>query len=259
MPFADTKDLRIHYRFDGPQDAPVIVLSNSLGADVSAWEPQVPELARRFRVLRYDSRGHGLTQVTPGPYAIAQLAGDVVGLLDALQVGRAQFCGLSIGGQVGAWLGAHEGTRFERLALCNTGARIGTLETWNARIETVRTEGVRSITGPLMERWFSAAFRERSPQVVARARAMVEGTSTEGYVACCAAVRDADLGDDLAAIRRPTLVIAGRHDPATTPEQGRALAAGIAGARFVELEAAHLSNVEAAEAFTAALLGFLAA
>jgi 3-oxoadipate enol-lactonase len=259
MPFAGTRDLRIHYRFDGPADAPVLVLSNSLGADLSAWDPQVPELAKKHRVLRYDSRGHGQTAVTPGPYTLETLAGDVVRLLDVLQVPRARFCGLSIGGQVGAWLGAHAGARFERLVLCNSGALIGNAETWNARIETVRAEGLAAITGPLMERWFTAAFRERSPQAVAGARAMVESTPAAGYVACCAAVRDADLRADLAAIQAPTLVISGRHDPATPPELGRALAAGIAGARHVELEAAHLSNVEAADAFTAALIAFLAA
>lgn len=258
MPFAQTEDLRIHYRFDGPADAPVLVLSGSLGADVSAWEPQVPELAKRYRVLRYDSRGHGETAVTPGPYTVALLARDVVRLLDALDVARASFCGLSIGGQVGAWLGAHAGARFERLVLCNTGARIGSVETWNARIEAVLTHGLASITGPLMDRWFTAGFRERSPQVVARARAMVERTAPAGYAACAAAVRDADLRADLAAIQAPTLVISGRHDPATTPELGRELAAGIAGSRYAEVDAAHLSSIEAAEAFTATLLEFLA-
>lgn len=259
MPFADTPDLRIHHRFDGPADAPVLVLSNSLGADLSAWAPQVDELAKRYRVLRYDSRGHGRTAVTPGPCTIAQLGGDVVRLLDAVGVARACFCGLSIGGQVGVWLGAHAGPRIERLVLCNTGARIGHAEAWNARIEAVRTAGVASITGPLMERWFTAGFRKASPQAVARARAMVESTSAEGYAASAEAVRDADLHADLPAIAVPTLVIAGRHDPATPPDQGRALAAAIPGARYLELDAAHLSNIEAAGEFTAALLEFLPA
>jgi 3-oxoadipate enol-lactonase len=150
MPFADTKDLRIHHRFDGAADAPVLVLSNSLGTNLTAWDPQVLELSRRFRVLRYDSRGHGQTAVTPGPYSVAQLAGDVVGLLDALGIARARFCGLSVGGQVGQWLGAHAGGRFDRIVLCNTGARIGALETWNQRIATVRAEVSRP-SRPLME------------------------------------------------------------------------------------------------------------
>jgi 3-oxoadipate enol-lactonase len=160
---------------------------------------------------------------------------------------------------VGAWLGAHAGGRLDRLVLCNTGARIGDLATWNARIEAVRAQGVASITGPLMERWFTAGFRERSPGVVARTRAMVEATPREGYAACCEAVRDADLHADLPAIQAPTLVIAGGHDPSTTPAQGRELADSIRGAQYVELDAAHLSNIEAADAFTAAVLRFLAA
>ena len=259
MPFAETGELRIHHRFDGRADAPVLVLSSSLGADLSAWDPQVPALSREHRVLRYDSRGHGQTPMAPGPCTIARLATDVVRLLDALGIERASFCGLSIGGQVGTWLGAHAGARLDRLVLCNTGARIGDLATWNARIEAVRRQGVASITGPLMERWFTAAFRERSPDVVARTRAMVEATPREGYAACCEAVRDADLHADLPGILARTLVIAGRHDPSTTPEQGRELVAGIRGARYVELDAAHLSNIEAADAFTEAVLTFLAA
>lgn len=257
MPFAEVGPLRIHHRFDGPVDAPVLVLSSSLGADLSAWDPQVPALARAHRVLRYDSRGHGQTPVAPGPCTIADLATDVVRLLDALGIARASFCGLSIGGQVGAWLGAHAGDRIDRLVLCNTGARIGDLATWNARIESVRGHGVASITGPLMERWFTAAYRERSPDVVARTRAMVEATPRDGYAACCEAVRDADLRADLGAIRARTLVIAGRHDPSTPPALGRELADAIPGARYVELEAAHLSNIEAADAFTDAVLRFL--
>ena len=257
MPFAETADLRIHYRFDGPAEAPVLVLSNSLGADLSAWDPQVPALSSRFRVLRYDSRGHGETTVTPGPYAIPTLARDVLGLLDDLHLPRVSFCGLSIGGQVGMWLGAHAGERLERLVLCNTGALIGNAAIWKARIDAVLANGVASITGALMERWFTPGFRERSPEVVARTRAMVERTAPEAYAATSAAVRDADLRGVLAAIRTPTLVVAGRHDPSTTPEQGREIAAGVAGARYVELDAAHLSNIEATEAFTAAVLPFL--
>ncbi len=258
MPFADTGDLPIHHRFDGPADAPVLVLSSSLGADLSAWDPQVPTLSRTHRVLRYDSRGHGRTPALPVPCTIAGLARDVVKLLDALGIARASFCGLSIGGQVGAWLGAHAGERLDRLVLCNTAARIGDLVTWNARIAAVRQDGVASITGPLMERWFTAGFRDRAPEVVARTRAMVESTPREGYAACSEAVRDADLHADLAAIRVPTLVIAGRHDPSTTPAQGRELAAAIAGARYVELDAAHLSSIEAAEPFTDEVRRFLA-
>jgi 3-oxoadipate enol-lactonase len=257
MPFAKAGDLRVHYLFGGAAGAPVLAFSNSLGADLSMWEPQMLELKKRFRVLRYDTRGHGRTSVTESPYEIEQLARDVLRLLDALGFRRAHFCGLSMGGKIGMWLGAHAPERIEKLVLCNTGARIGTAEAWNARISSVHDLGMKGIAAAVTERWFTAGFRERSPGLVAAARAMLERTPPEGYVACCAAIRDSDQGAGIGGIRAPTLVIAGRHDPATPPADGRALAEGIAGARYVELEAAHLSNIEAAPDFTAELAAFL--
>jgi 3-oxoadipate enol-lactonase len=260
MPFANAGDLRVHYLFGGPAGAPVLVLSNSLGADLSMWEPQMLELKKSFRVLRYDTRGHGRTSLTDGPYAIEQLARDVLRLLDALGFGRVHFCGLSMGGKIGIWLGAHAPKRIEKLVLCNTGARIGTAEGWNARIQRVRDLGMKGIAAAVTERWFTAGFREQSPGVVARAQAMIEKTPPEGYVACCAAIRDSDQSAEVvASIRAPTLVIAGRHDPATPPADGRALADAIAGARYVELPAAHLSNIEASGQFTAEVSAFLTA
>ncbi|HEY8231761.1 MAG: 3-oxoadipate enol-lactonase [Burkholderiales bacterium] len=257
MPELTVADLRLRYELEGRPEGPVVVLSHSLGADLSMWDPQAAALAARFRVLRYDLRGHGGTVATPGPHTIARLGEDVVRLLDALGVARAHFCGLSIGGLVGMWLGAHAAGRIERLVLCNTGARIGTHESWNARIESVRQGGMGKVAQPVIERWFTPAFRERSPDVVARVREQLEATPVEGYVGGCTAIRDADLTADLAAIRAPTLVVAGAHDPATTPALGRLVADAIPGARYVELPAAHLSNLEAAEAFTAAVSSFL--
>ena len=258
MPDLVVSGFRVRYEIAGLPEAPVVVLSHSLGADLTMWDPQARALAARFRVLRYDTRGHGGTAVTPGPHTIARLGEDVLQLLDALGVQRASFCGLSIGGQIGIWLGAHAAPgRIERLALCNTGARIGTNDTWNARIESVRKDGMRSVAPAVIERWFTPAFRERFPDVVARTQALIEATPPEGYLACCHAVRDADLTADLAAIRVPTLVIAGAHDPATPPASGRLVADRVKGARYVELEASHLSNLEAADAFTAELTQFL--
>ncbi len=259
MPFAKAGDLRVRYLFAGAAGAPVLALSNSLGADLSMWEPQTLELKKRFRVLQYDTRGHGGTSVTDGPYTIEQLAGDVLRLLDALGIGRAHFCGLSMGGQIGMWLGANAPERIEKLVLCNTGARIGSVAGWNARIKSVQDLGMKGIAAAVTERWFTAGFRERSPGLVATAQAMLEKTPPEGYAACCAAIRDSDQGAGLGGIRAPTLVIAGRHDPATPPADGRALAEAIAGARYLELEAAHLSTREAAPQFTAELLAFLTA
>jgi 3-oxoadipate enol-lactonase len=258
MPYLEEAGLSLHYVLAGPADAPLLVLSNSLGSDLSMWDPQMAALDRRFRVLRYDARGHGRSSVPAGPYTLPQLATDVLRLLDHLRVDRAHFCGLSVGGLVGMWVAAHAKGRVDRLALCNTAARIGTLESWGARMDAARSRSLPGIAEAVLERWFTPGFREREPAAVARARAMLEGTPLEGYLGCCAAIRDADAGGDLAAISAPTLVISGSNDAATTPAQGRALAEAIAGARSVELAAAHLSNIEAAAAFTAALTDFLA-
>jgi 3-oxoadipate enol-lactonase len=258
VPFANLPDLRMHYRLEGPENRPLLLFSNSLGSDLSAWDPQAEALRDRFRILRYDSRGHGQTAVPPGPGTVAALAGDVLGLLDALGLEKALFCGLSIGGQVGMWLGRKAPERFPKLVLCNTAARIGSVDLWNSRIEEIGRSGLAGFAPQAMERWFTPGFRESSPQVVATARSMVEQTPLAGYLASCAALRDSDQTGDVGDIRLPTLVIAGAHDPATPPAQGRALADAIPGARYVELEASHLSNIEAPEAFTAALVGFVA-
>ena len=257
MPFLTAGDLTVHHALSGPEGAPVVVLSHSLGGNLSLWDPQAPALAERFRVLRYDTRGHGRTAVTAGPYSLARLGGDALALLDALGVARAHFCGLSLGGLVGMWLGMNAPDRIERLVLCNTAGRVGTAESWNARMEAVRRDGMEGITSAVMERWFSPGFRERSPAAVAQARAMLASTSPEGYVACCEALRDADVGGAVGRIRAPTLVIAGSLDLATPPAEGRRLADAIAGARYRELPAAHLSNLEAEDAFTSELLAFL--
>ena len=258
MPFVEAGDLRVHYELGGPAQGPVVVLSHSVGADLGMWEPQRAALEARFRVLRYDTRGHGRTSATPGPYTLAQLGGDVPGLLDALGLDRVHFCGLSLGGIVGMWLAAHAPSRVGRLALCNTAPVIGTAAGWNARIDAVRAQGMKAVAPAIVERWFTAGFRARSPETAAWALRLLEGTSPEGYVAACAALRDADERADLSAITAPTLVVAGREDVATTPADGRRLADGIAGAEYVELEAAHLSNMEAPARFTSELVRFLA-
>lgn len=246
-------------RVDGPADAPVLVLSNSLGTDLALWDGQMPALTARFRVLRYDTRGHGASPVTPGAYSIETLAGDVLRLLDAFEIERAHFCGLSLGGMTGMWLGMHAAERIDRLLLANTAPQIGTKETWNTRIDTVRRGGMEAIAPTVLERWFTAGFRARAPREVARIRAMLAATPPDGYVGCCAALREADLWPGIATIRAPTLVIAGTHDAATPPTEGRKMAERIAGARYVELDAAHISNVEAAQRFTAEAIGFLGA
>jgi 3-oxoadipate enol-lactonase len=252
---------RFNYRVDAaahlPASAPVLVLSNSLGTNLAMWEPQVAAFTQHFRVLRYDSRGHGTTAVTPGPYEIAQLAQDVIGLLDALAIPRAHYCGLSLGAMVGMWLGANAPGRIDRLVLCNTTARVASPEAYDARIGKVRADGIASIADAVLERWFTPAFRLRAPEVLARMREMLIATPVEGYAGACAAIRDMDQWGALPRIRRPTLVIAGALDMATTAADGRRMAQAIPGAEYVELDAAHLSNIEAEAAFTAAVSGFL--
>ena len=248
---------RFHARVDGERQAPALVLSNSLGTQLAMWDAQWRELSRRFRVVRYDSRGHGASAVTPGPYSIERLSGDVIALLDALAIERAHFCGVSLGGTVAMWLGAHCPSRIDRLVLCNTAPQIYTAEAWNARIDAVRKGGVAAIADTVLKGWFTARFHERAPETIARMRAMLAATPTEGYVACCAALRDMDQWSALPAIKAPALIIAGRHDSATPPAVARRMVDAIAGARYVELDAAHISNLEAAEAFTDAVIEFL--
>ena len=248
---------RVHYRLDGSAGAPVIVLSNSLGAALSMWDRQVAPLSRRFRVLRYDTRGHGLSSAPAGPYTLEALGGDVLELLDALRIDRPHFCGLSMGGLIGLWLGIHAGGRLERLVVCNTAARVGTADAWNSRMAAVRSGGMKAVTPALLERWFTAAFRESSPRAIESTQKMLLQAPAEGYLACCEAVRDADLRERVGEVKARTLVISGASDPVTPPADGRFLAEKIPGARYVELEAAHLSNIEAAAQFTDALLQFL--
>jgi 3-oxoadipate enol-lactonase len=248
---------QFNYRFDGPQEAPVLVLSNSLGTNYDMWLPQMDAYASRYRVLRYDSRGHGQSAVTPGPYTIEQLGRDVIALLDALDIERAHFCGLSKGGMVGMWLGVNAPRRINRLVLCNTAAKIGTAEIWNARIDAVRRGGMAAVADTVVERWFTEGFRTRDPAAVARVRQMLLDTPPDGYAACCAAVRDMDQRATIAHISHPTLVIAGAHDGVTSPADTRPIAEAVPGARYVELDASHLSNVEQASRFTEAVLGFL--
>ena len=257
MPFIDTGNGRLHYQLDGADDAPVLVMSNSLGTTLDMWLPQMPALVEHFRVLRYDTRGHGQSDITPGPYSIAQLGGDVIALMDYLKIPRAHFCGLSMGGMTGIWLGIHQPTRVDRLVLCNTSAAIGVPEMWNARIAQVRQGGMQVVIDTVLQRWFTDDFLSHAPAQVERVRAMLANTTVDGYVANCAAVRDMDQRADLGRIAAPTLVIGGKYDKSTPPEHGELIARAIPGARYVELNAAHLSNWEVAQAFTQQLLNFL--
>jgi 3-oxoadipate enol-lactonase len=257
MPIVSVAGLAFNVAVDGPADAPWLVLSNSLGATLDMWRPQVAAFSRHFRVLRYDTRGHGRSCVPPGPYTIADMGGDVLRLLDHLKIECAHFCGLSMGGTTGIWLGAHAPWRIDRLVLCNTAAWFGPPEIFDARIATVRAAGLEAIADGVMERWFTREFRQAEPAAVQAIRAALLATPVAGYLACCAALRDLDERTSLTRIGVPTLAVAGSHDPAPTPQAMRKLAAAIPGAHYVELPAAHLSNVGAAQAYSDAVLSHL--
>jgi 3-oxoadipate enol-lactonase len=257
VPFVQTKDLRMYYELDDPAGAHTLVLSNSLGTNLSLWDSQLPVFAQNFRVLRYDFRGHGQTSATQGEYSIEMLGRDVLHLLDALNLARVNFCGLSIGGMTGMWLAVNAPHRLKNLVLSNTAPKIGKLDTWNERIRAVRTGGIKTVAQQVVERWFTPEFRANHPDEVAKTRHMIESTSTEGYVGSCAAVRDFDFWENVSAIRAQTLVIAGTHDQSVPPSDAQKLAKQIPGARYSELPAAHISNVEAASRFTDEVSSFL--
>ena len=248
-------DLRA--RIDGPDGAPWLVLSNSLGAALEMWEPQVAAFSREYRVLRYDTRGHGQSAAPPGPYTIDLLGSDVVGLLDTLGIRRAHFCGLSMGGATGMWLAVHAVARIDRLVLCNTMPWLGPPEAMDARIATIRREGMAALVEGILQRWFTEDAITHHPEAVERTRQTLLKTPVGGYIGCCEALRDMDQRADLARITSPTFVIAGTHDPAPTPEVARAWASTIPGARFLELPAAHLSSIGAAGEFNQQVLTFL--
>lgn len=258
MPFITANQARIFYRLEGQDGLPVIVLSHSIGTDHAMWTPQVPDLTQHFQVLRYDTRGHGASDGPPGEYSVEQLGRDALALVDGLKISKFAFCGLSMGGAVGQWLGLHAPERLTHLVLANTSPRFGTPEQWNSRIQTVRQGGMPAIVGLALGRFFSPEFLASSSPEVSSIRSVLLGTVPEGYVSCCAALRDFDSTAALEKIKTPTLVIVGDKDVSTPLSgNGDVLVRGISGANLVRLPVAHLSNLEAPRSFTAALIAFL--
>jgi 3-oxoadipate enol-lactonase len=247
----------VNARLSGPGQAPVLVLSNSMGTTTAMWDHQLGALSRHYRVLRYDHRGHGGADPPPGPYRMEQLGGDLLGLLDELDLERVSFCGLSLGGMVGMWLAANAPERVERLALCCTSAKVDP-GPYLERAAKVRAGGTGSVAGEVVERWFTPGFRERAPETVARAVAMLLATPAEGYAGCCEAIAAMDLRPGLGSITAPTLVLAGGDDPATPPPHAEAIVAAIPAARLeVVAGAAHLANIEQPQRVTSLLLDHL--
>jgi 3-oxoadipate enol-lactonase len=242
--------MTLYHVLQGPPDAPVLALASSLGTTHVMWEPQVAALAERYRVLRYDHPGHGGSPA--GPSSIEGLARAVLDLLDELGLRRVTFCGLSLGGMVGMWLGANAPERIERLVLACTSPHMPPRAFWQERADTVRASGVEPIADAVVEGWFTPGFRERQPETVRRFRTMLASTPPEGYARACEAIRDMDQRPDLARIEAPTTLIFGTRDP-RIPEEARRALESIRGARAVELDAAHLANVERPGEFTEAI------
>jgi 3-oxoadipate enol-lactonase len=252
--FAESDGCRISYSMQGQEGAPVLLLSNALGTTRDMWRPQMEAFTRTFRVIAYDTRGHGRSDSPTEDYTLDQLGRDALAVLDAAGARTAHVCGLSLGGLTAMWLGVNAPERVSSLVLANTAARVGSVESWTERIRLVREGGMTAVAARAMPLWFSERYTARAPEVVARHRAMVEACNTDGYIGCCAALRDADLRDAIAAVTARTLVISGTDDRSTTPEVAELIHERVRGSRFLSLDSAHLSNVEQAEAFNAAII-----
>lgn len=248
MGIASINGVALNHRLAGAEGGSPLVLVNSLGTDLGIWDDVLPLLTPRHRVLTYDKRGHGHSETPPGPYGIDDHVADLVGLAEHCGFSSFSLCGISIGGMIAMRLASRYPGNVKTLVLCDTGAKIGTAETWNNRIAQVQQGGMAGIAGAVLERWLSPDFRDRRPAEFARWRKMLESCSPEGYVASCATVRDTDLSADLARISAPTLVVVGEHDLATPPELAQQLADAIPGARHkIIRHAGHVPAIERPE------------
>lgn len=258
MPILKLAGEDFFYSLDGPPGAPVLVLSNSLGTTMAMWDGQAEVLRQHYRVLRYDTRGHGRSLASAASCTLQTLGQDVLHLLDALKIEKFHFCGISMGGLTGLWLALHAGRRLEKLVVADSAARIGTTDGWCTRAQLVQESGMDAVADGAAGRWFTPAFIARAPDQVRQYVAALRACSPTAYAACCLALAAADLRSELAAIKAPTLLIAGRHDPVTSTADARFMQDAIAGAQYAELDASHLSNIEASADFNKLLLQFLA-
>lgn len=257
MPSVEVNGININYQIEGSDSAPVLMLSNSLGTNLHMWDKQAPSFAKKFRLVRYDTRGHGKSSAPDYPYTVDMLGNDALALMDALKLDRVNLCGLSMGGMTGMWLARHAPDRITKLVLSNTAAKFGTPEAWNDRIAAVRANGMKKFAEGGVTRWFTPKFMEEHPEEVEPLRTELGNCDPNGYVANCAAIRDVDQRWTIADIKAPTLVIGGKQDPATPLANAELLASRIKGAKLVALDASHISNVECADEFTRAIEDFL--
>ncbi|RYU94524.1 bifunctional 3-oxoadipate enol-lactonase/4-carboxymuconolactone decarboxylase PcaDC [Emticicia agri] len=249
--------MKTNYKLQGTPNSPVLIFSNSLGSEMMMWDELVPYMLPYFRILQYDTRGHGGSETPAGKYTIEMLGEDVIDLMDDLKIETAYYCGLSMGGLIGQWLGLNHPERFEKIVLSNTGAKIGDNERWNTRIDTITKQGMQSIVNETMERWFTDDFRKQSPKRVAETKAMFLRNNPTGYTSCCAAIRDADFREKVQNISVETLIITGDEDPVTNVEQAEYLANKIPFAHLKVLHARHLSSTEVPKEYAQVLLDFL--
>ena len=261
MPLLDVNGTTLNYRFDGPEKGPVVMLSNSLASDLSMWDLQIPALAEAgYRVLRYDSRGHGRSAVPDGPYSMGLLTADAVGLMDALDLEKAHFCGLSMGGMVGQMFGTQHPERLFSLTLCSTAASMAQPEIWDERIKAARENGMGAMVGATIDRWFTKAGQERLEEEVNKVRRMILNTPVVGFCACSAAIQDMDQRDSIRLIPTRALVMVGEWDPGTPVSAAEFIHERIASSELrVISDAAHFVNVEQASVFNRTLLEFLRA
>jgi 3-oxoadipate enol-lactonase len=258
MPTIQADDgCQLNVMVEGRESAPVLMLSNSLGTNLHMWDDQAPEFAKHFRLVRYDRRGHGKSDVPNGPYSMERFGRDVISILDALEIKKTNWCGLSMGGMVGQWLGANAPDRVDKLILSNTNYNYADKAPWNDRIKFVKEKGLAELVDPNMERWFTKEFRARAPQTIARMKEIFLTTKTPGYIACCEAIRDMNFTASNPKVASPTLVIVGKQDPATPPSAGEAIAQQIKGAKLAALDAAHISNMEQPKLYAETVLNFL--
>ncbi len=259
MPLVFVNGTTLNYRFDGPEQGPIVMLSNSLASDLTMWDSQIPGLVKAgYRTLRYDSRGHGRSGVPAGPYSIEMLADDAVRLMDAFGLGRVHLCGLSMGGMVGQMLGARYSDRLLSLTLCSTAAHMPPREIWDERIETVSEKGMDAAVDATIDRWFTTAGQERLKTEVTKIRSMILATPVKGFCACCEALQDMDMRDPIRAIPTRTLIMVGEYDQGTPVSAARFIHEQIAGSELrIIPDAAHFANVEQCDIFNEALLEFI--